>query len=379
MPRIKTTNKVQASERFPASPRADGRFQKRIRGILHYFGESGNRVGALAEYERVKNDLYAGRDPRPVVDDESLTLKELANRYISERELEVAAGRLNADWHQQCKKAIDRFGMRVGGSRTIGGLRPDDFADYGRHLSKALGHHAYNRERESIVSMFRHAADSDWIERPVRFGKGFRKIAANVIREARADKLVEPTDLVILLSFLALEHPQLEAMMLLAINAGFGATDCAILKWTHIDVDGAIINLRRQKTHIERKSPLWPETIESLRSLNIAGPFVFRTKHGNNWTAESIAHQLAKQIDRLNAVRGEDAPLDTVMGDFRHTFATYANENGDTDSWKRIMGHALAGLKATYVETIFAPRLRKVVEHVRSRMFTSLGNDRPLT
>jgi hypothetical protein len=58
-------HRVQPIERFPAKPRRDGRFQKRINGILYYFGGGGNRAAALAEYERVKSQLYAGLPAAP--------------------------------------------------------------------------------------------------------------------------------------------------------------------------------------------------------------------------------------------------------------------------------------------------------------------------
>ena len=191
------------------------------------------------------------------------------------------------------------------------------------------------------------------------------------IREHRSNKLVEPGLFRLLIAHAPL---QLRAVLYLAANAGFGATDCAQLRWDCIDLEAAIIRgYRRPKTRINRDAPLWPETVAALLAVQAERPrdtLVFRTAHGNAWNVTSLAHEIADLVAAVNAKRAASglSPVGLTLGDLRHTFSTYANETLDQDAWKRIMGHALPGLKQTYVEGVLLPRLRSLVVHVRTRI-----------
>jgi hypothetical protein len=57
----------------------------------------------------------------------------------------------------------------------------------------------------------------------------------------------------------------LKAMILLGVNCGFGNADCGTLPITAIDLDGGWVNYHRSKTGINRRCPLWPETVNALR------------------------------------------------------------------------------------------------------------------
>src|SRR6476646_141627 len=80
---------------FPLTPHASGKWQKKIRGQIHYFGAWAKRVDgvlvrvegdgwkeALEEYKLVADDLHAGRTPREVNAD-GLTVKDLCNHFLT--------------------------------------------------------------------------------------------------------------------------------------------------------------------------------------------------------------------------------------------------------------------------------------------------------
>ncbi len=360
---MKRAQKVQPIERFPAKPRHDGRFQKRIRGILYYFGRDGDRKAALSEYDAAKVDLYAGRRPRAdaIATAGELTVKEIGNRFLADKKPDI-----QPDTYRGYKRAIKRFVKRIGVARIWNDLTPDDFSTHGRYLrvTLKLANASYNIERAGILAMFNHAEAQDWIDRAPKFGNSFRRVPKSKMRTTRAKKLLSFEEIAALLSVCSAD---LFGMILLGLNGGFGASDCAQLPRGKVDFAAGMVHFPRTKNNIPRTVTLWPETLAALRVLCKARPnddLIFRTKYGNAWNVAAVAHQLRK------AVKIAEVPLPKNVGLYacRHTFATYANEVRDTDARRHIMGRLLPNLDDVYVETLFSERLKAVTDHVRTRL-----------
>lgn len=349
---------VQPIERFPAKPRKDGRFQKRINGTLYYFGRDGDRDMALREYEMVKVQLYAGL---PIVRSShgsyaNATVKDLGNRYLLDIKGELES-------YAQYKRYLRHFARYFRG-RKWATLTTDDFTAYGKSLRARYAASSYNRRRAVILAMFNHADDQDWIDRAPKFGRGFRRIKAGDVRAERKAMLLTPDAIKALIAHAT---PQMRAMILLGLNGGFGPADCGHLPWSAVDLDAAFIRWKRVKNGIDRGVTLWPETVAALREIRKTRPadkLVFRTRRGLPWRGTSIAHR----FQELAAAAGVDLPDGVGMYACRHTFATIANEIRDTDARRHLMGRILPNLDDVYVEGMLLKRLKVVTDHVRRRL-----------
>src|SRR5262245_7473777 len=90
---------------FPLFPHATGRWAKKIRGKLHYFGPMADPDSALTKYLDEKDALHAGRKPR--VDPEGLTVKGLVNAFLNHKQSLLDAEELSPRTWLNCKEATD--------------------------------------------------------------------------------------------------------------------------------------------------------------------------------------------------------------------------------------------------------------------------------
>src|SRR5208337_2864903 len=122
---------------FPLTPHPTGRWCKKIRGQLHYFGPWDDPDGALQKYLDQKDALHAGRKPR--LDADALTVKELVNAFLNAKAASRDAGEIARrtwdDYKAACDILIDNFGKR----RLVADIGPDDFAALRKKMAKKWG------------------------------------------------------------------------------------------------------------------------------------------------------------------------------------------------------------------------------------------------
>src|SRR5262245_50449593 len=255
---------------FPLFPHAAGVWAKKIRGKMHYFGPWDDPDEALASYLKQKDDLHAGRTPRAAAAE--LTVKELVNTFLNAKRSLVDSGELSARMWMDYKEAADEVVAAFGKGRLVSDLRAEDFEGLRKRMAGRWGPVRLGNVIGRVRSIFKYADESDLIERPVRFGPGFKRPTKKTMRLHRAQngaRMLEAEEVRTLLTGAA---TQLKAMILLGVNAGFGNTDCASLPLEALDLHGGWIDFPRPKTGIPRRVPLWPETVAALREVLAARP-----------------------------------------------------------------------------------------------------------
>jgi integrase len=365
---------------YPLFPHATKRWAKKIRGRLHYFGSwSDGWQAALDNYLKLKDDLHAGRKPRP--DRDGVTVKDVANDFLRAKQALVDTGELSArtwaDYKQVCELVVSHMGK----GRLAQDVGPDDFTSLRKKVAKKWGPQRLGSKLIQYTRcLFKHALDAGLIDRAVRFGPGFKRPSKKVLRLNRAEagpKLFAASEVRRLLDAAG---PSMRAMILLGINAGFGNSDCGTLPVAAVDLDNAIIDYPRPKTGIPRRCALWPETVVALREAlakrhaprNEAdvGLF-FVTKYGYGWNKDTSTNPVSQETGKLLRKLGINGRKGLGFYTLRHTFRTVADESKDQPAVDFAMGHEVPHMSAVYRETISDARLRAVADHVRAWLFPS--------
>jgi integrase len=378
---------------FPLTPHPSGAWQKHIRGKIHYFGRWARRVNgklvrvpddgwreALEAYKAVADDLHAGRTPRLKAD--GLTVADLCNRFLNAKLRKLEAGEIGARSYGENREATDLIVSAFGKTRLADDLAADDFEALRATMAKRWGPMRLGSTISRIKSVFKYALENGLIDRPPRYGSEFRQPGKAVLRRHRAAnglRMLEAADLHRLLD--AASKP-MKAMILLGLNAGFGNTDLATLPLAALDLDAGWVNFPRPKTGIERRAPLWPETVTALRAAIAARPaprdradagLVFLMRTGRRWVRDT-------KNARMNGVSLAFAALLKRCGlhrdglgfyALRHVFRTVADAARDPVAIDLVMGHTDATMAFHYRERVDDGRLQAVVEHVRGWLFAA--------
>jgi integrase len=387
-PRIRSERKAAMGlpPEFPLFPHKSGRWAKQVRGKRHYFGKvSDDPKGeaALRLWLDQKDDLFAGRTPRDKSD--GLTVAELCDRFLQAKDQQLDAGEITAVTRLDYKKTTDRLVAQFGKNRLVTDLASDDFEALRANIAKTRGPVSLGNEIQRIRVVFKYGFDAGLSQQPMRYGPLFKRPSRKVLRLQRAKKgqrMIESTDVRRMLDTAA---PQLKAMILLAVNCGFGNSDCGTLPLTALDLAGGWINYHRPKTGIDRRCPLWPETVQALQAVlesrsepkgTAAKDCVFVTKYGSSWAGTPIHNPVSKEFRKLL----DELKLHRKGVGFytlRHVFRTIADEARDQPAANGIMGHADESMAAVYRERISDERLRAVADHVRTWLFPPQQTAKP--
>jgi integrase len=361
---------------FPLTAHPAGYWCKKIKGKIHYFGPWADPDGALARYLEQKDDLHAGRKPRP--DADGLTVKELCNAFLNAKQAKVDAGELSPLTWRKYKHVCDLLVSQLGRTRLVADVRADDFAAIRDRMTRSWGPLRVRDFVQHIRSVFKFGFDAELMKVPMRFGPGFARPTKKVIRLHKAKqgpKLLAAEEIRRMLDAAGIP---LRAMLLLAINCGFGNSDISKLPFSAVDLETGWIDHVRPKTGVPRRCPLWPETIQAIhdalakrhepKNPEHAG-LVFVTKYGDAWVKGTGDDAINKETAKLLKKLGINGRKGLGLYTLRHVFRTVADEARDQPAVDHVMGHEIANMSAVYRERISDERLKAVTDHVRTWLF----------
>jgi integrase len=385
---------------FPLSPHLPTRrWYKVIRGKRYYFGKLDDPDAALKAYLGVRDELEAGLTPAAWKADTSITVADVANKWLAAKDEAVAAGDIKeATFAAYYKIVSDAVGV-LGRNTPAKMLRPEQFRKLATKIKTKQAPTAAAKSLTVVRMMFAWAYDEGLLEAPVRTGSGFklpRKAEKRAAARRRGNGIYTAEQLRLVLD--AAEkgvegvRPSntLRAILLLGINGGMTQMEIAGLRVRDVDLKAGLIDHDRDKTGVRRTVPLWPETVEAIRAAMTerkgkpgVDDLLLVTTTGKPWVVERFERVVENgrdvpRVQRIDAVHRQFARLckakgvrveGASFGHLRHTFRTVADEVGDQHAIHRIMAHSLPGMSDVYVREISIDRLRAVTDHVHQWLY----------
>jgi len=374
MPRKELIPKPRVRDDFPLNwHKGACSFTKKFKGKAYYFGPDPDK--ALAAYLKQKDYLMAG--VQPPSEDDQISVRDLVNYYLAHREHDrdspkSAKGHISkrtfAEYHDTGQVMVDLWNHRL-----VATLGPSDFAQLLRKLDSGSPVRL-RRRMTNVRSIFKWGLSFKKFANPVDYGDQFTLADKSELRKARANRQKPIFDAATINLALEAAWPAMKAFILLGINCGYYSKDINDLRNSYFD--GEFIQFAREKTGVDRRCWLWPETraaIEAAKAPENPENITFLSKRGkqlhvqhgltrtdliaSNWT------DLKKKID----LKRENAGFKCL----RHTFRSVADGSRDPEAVRMIMGHADTTIGEVYRHWFDDDRLIAVGQHVRTWLFGS--------
>ena len=137
-------------------------------------------------------------------------------------------------------------------------------------------------------------------------------------------------------------------MVLIAFRHGLRASELVDLRWEQVDLENAILHVRRAKNGNPATHPLTGKELRALRRLqreNPASPFVFVSERGTPFAVRGFQGM----VERAGVAAGFDMKIHPHM--LRHSCGyKLANEGVDTRTIQAYLGHKSIQHTVKYTE-----------------------------
>lgn len=356
-----TDGTEKRSRKFPLTLHRTGQYCKKIRGKVYYFGK--DKREALRQYHLHASALHAGRGKQPDPDT-ALTIKDLCNLYLDYQNKQLAGKQIR--WAHFCdqKRYLAVFLAYIGPDTPVGDVITLTLQNFrSKLIDDGLAADTINNRLRAIRAVYNWARDNEILEKTpnLRAIKGMK--VKSVERQTFTPEQIR--------AIIALAGAQMRAMILLGLNCGFGCTDCAEMRWDHLNLDERRVHYPRGKTEVERHLSLWPETVEALKAVPRRGELVFYTKYGNPWVQKDTPGKypdraLSKEFKKLLRKAKTATEKGTGFYSLRRTAATIAAQTGDAFAVQGILAHTDLTMASKYVQRQKLTRQTEhAIEHTR--------------
>lgn len=382
---------------YPLTPHARGKWCRKVKGQMYYFGTWDDPDAALREWLDRKDGILAGRDHERDVGDFDDDVAALCNAFVESKRQSCEGGNIDGRTYDEYEKVCDRFVEHFGKRRKLSTLRPADFAKYRSKWPKTWGPSTINGEIGRINTLLNFGYENEIVDRPFRTGENFKRVTKRKLRLARESKPKKLFTAADIHKLVDASDTQVKAMILLGINASFGPADCGRLNESAIDWGRQWIERLRHKTAVPQACWLWPETVDAIKEA-IASRYenappsiadrVFITKRRQAWYREGEKNSaicqafskvrkptlVAPEIKALieSGIKKETATkqvkakwLGVGFYALRHTFETVAGGSKDQVAVNYVMGHSDKTMATVYREGIEPQRIIDVCSFVR--------------
>lgn len=353
---------------FPLYAHANGQWAKTILGVKYYFGVWEDPDAAYAMYEKVRHDLYAGREPL-ITSSAFLTVGDMCNLFLAAKLKAVEINELNQSTYNEYRRSSKRMIDILGRKRNVESLSVGDFSDARTQLAKQCKSPVtLKNELTRWRVILKWANESGTVGRLIPFASALKRPPARALRaESSSREKLFTAEEVKELTKSATGY--MRPAIFLGINCGMGNRDCVTLRWK--EVEGGWLDCSRPKTGVRRRARLWPETVKALNAWRKQSPkseYICCKESGGKFLGDNTP--IAHLFDEIAA----DAKVARNGRGFyclRHTYRTVADSVQDQPAIMYTMGHFDYSISGVYRQTIDDSRLIVIANKVKEWLANS--------
>ena len=383
---------------YPLTPHPLGKWCKKVKGVLYYFGEWADPDGALNEWLERQDGIRAGIDhERQNQESSGDDVAFLCNDFLASKLEQVEAQDIEQATYDKYEKTCDRIVEFFGKRRRLDSLDSPDFRRLRGSWPKSWNASSINNEIARVKACLNYGWEAGVVDTPIRTGPNFKRVPKKKLRLERAKKPKKLFTAEEIHGLIDAADVQLKAMILLGINAAYGNADCGRLQIPAIDFERCWLEGLRHKTAVERAAWLWPETIAAVNDAieqrydnapETLADHVFITKRRQAWYRatgkdDAITQAFSKLRTKVLIKPGVKRLIESGESKekasasakarwngvnfyaLRHTFETIGGNAKDQIAVNYVMGHCDDSMAAVYREGIDPQRIVDVCSFVR--------------